>query len=677
MTKARDLAGFASSAVTTTAADGLVLKGDGSTTDVIIKNGANATVAKIADGSTDLSKVLARGAIDVGNSSGVSAPLAIGTNGYFLKSNGSDAAWGEVVGSDSRQNYVADGNVTARQAVFLKDTGKVSATQTLKMSSRANIGSTGATPGFTTTTDGYAKATNAYSTVDNVHVSIYLKGGYASGVNNAVVVVSQINADLSITSGADNNNAFGSSTYRSPSSVQMQYSPTINKFIILYTYMTSSSNHYNRMAIGTLSGNAGAANKTFTLSNEQAIGSENTSYRIDGNNSAAGNYGGGLPGASGNMFFTPDGSNIKGFFFGPYCATAQGGGPGGAVGANTVGFTVAANGTTAISGFVQLTGGPQSAGSATSLQGYSGTAHYHIPTNQWVLAQVYSGNGYIFMFTQGSGSTTISQITNDDKINFATAGLRGQTQQFSQSTMQTIDNTHLYLVVGTGPYKNIYRFTIGSTTITGGTGNDFTELTETNPLTGGAAGSAPAVEGWRYYSGFKAYRETGLGFYQGWNGAPEYNMDTPQYKQIYFSEFVYTGTNGALGFLNQSNYLNSVASTPLGGAMINGHGSYDDERNAFLLFGWVGSLGDVNFTRNPLTKAVFSADFIGSGTTPIGIHDSSSTVSNGATATIGMFGSVIEGFSSLSVGATVSASNNKPVGYAISATKVMVNETNK
>jgi len=52
MTKARDLAGFASSSVTTTASDGLVLKGDGSSTDVVIKNGANATVATVADGAT-------------------------------------------------------------------------------------------------------------------------------------------------------------------------------------------------------------------------------------------------------------------------------------------------------------------------------------------------------------------------------------------------------------------------------------------------------------------------------------------------------------------------------------------------------------------------------------------------------------------------------------------------
>jgi len=108
MTKARDLAGFASSSVTTTAADGLVLKGDGSTTDVIIKNGANATVASVADGTVNIAAAgsitatgasvgaLARGAIQVGNSSGVAAPLTIGSNTQLLRSNGTTAAWATV-----------------------------------------------------------------------------------------------------------------------------------------------------------------------------------------------------------------------------------------------------------------------------------------------------------------------------------------------------------------------------------------------------------------------------------------------------------------------------------------------------------------------------------------------------------------------------------------------------
>ena len=99
MTKARDLAGFASSSVTTTASDGLVLKGDGSSTDVVIKNGANATVATVADGTTNLAVVgavtgaLARGAIQVGNSSGVAAALAKGTSGYLLTAGANDLSW--------------------------------------------------------------------------------------------------------------------------------------------------------------------------------------------------------------------------------------------------------------------------------------------------------------------------------------------------------------------------------------------------------------------------------------------------------------------------------------------------------------------------------------------------------------------------------------------------------
>ena len=101
MTKARDLAGFSTGSITNTTADGLILKGDGSTTDVVIKNGANATVATVSDGSTNLSVAgsvtgaLARGAIQVGNSSGVAAALAKGTSGYVLTAGANDLSWAE------------------------------------------------------------------------------------------------------------------------------------------------------------------------------------------------------------------------------------------------------------------------------------------------------------------------------------------------------------------------------------------------------------------------------------------------------------------------------------------------------------------------------------------------------------------------------------------------------
>ena len=124
MTKARDLAGFASSSVTTTASDGLVLKGDGSSTDVVIKNGANATVASVADGTVNIAAAgsitatgasvgaLARGSIQVGNSSGVAAALAKGAAGTVLTSDGTDLSYTTVGSSDVVFPNIASPNNT-------------------------------------------------------------------------------------------------------------------------------------------------------------------------------------------------------------------------------------------------------------------------------------------------------------------------------------------------------------------------------------------------------------------------------------------------------------------------------------------------------------------------------------------------------------------------------------
>ena len=135
MTKARDLAGFASSSVTTTASDGLVLKGDGSSTDVVIKNGANATVATVADGTTTLAATanltaggsitatgasvgaLARGSIQVGNSSGVAAPLAKGGAATVLTSDGTDIAWAAAAGGGAMEFIVSSGAISNAASV--------------------------------------------------------------------------------------------------------------------------------------------------------------------------------------------------------------------------------------------------------------------------------------------------------------------------------------------------------------------------------------------------------------------------------------------------------------------------------------------------------------------------------------------------------------------------------
>ena len=72
---------------------------------------------------------LTRGSIKVGNSSGVFAPLAAGTNGYFLKSDGTDLAWGEVPAGAGATSKVAEGSIAIRTAVNIESNGKVSQVQ--------------------------------------------------------------------------------------------------------------------------------------------------------------------------------------------------------------------------------------------------------------------------------------------------------------------------------------------------------------------------------------------------------------------------------------------------------------------------------------------------------------------------------------------------------------------
>jgi len=61
----------------------------------------------------------------------------------------------------------------------------------------------------------------------------------------------------------------------------------------------------------------------------------------------------------------------------------------------------------------------------------------------------------------------------------------------------------------------------------------------------------------------------------------------------------------------------------------------------------------------------------GSGLNPIGIHDSSSSASSGDTITVAQSGSVVSGFSGLTIGAP-QLGGGKRLGYAISATEVFV-----
>ena len=118
MTKARDLAGFASSSVTTTASDGLVLKGDGSSTDVVIKNDADATVFTVPTGTDDIlfpdnAKAMFGAGSDLqiyheGNYSIISDT---GTGNLLLTTNGGEVQILGQGGGEASAKFIQDGSV--------------------------------------------------------------------------------------------------------------------------------------------------------------------------------------------------------------------------------------------------------------------------------------------------------------------------------------------------------------------------------------------------------------------------------------------------------------------------------------------------------------------------------------------------------------------------------------
>ena len=73
----------------------ILLKGDDGGAEITALS-LDMSAAGAATFNSTVTRSLTRGSIDVGNSSGVSTPLAAGTSGYFLKSDGTDVAWADI-----------------------------------------------------------------------------------------------------------------------------------------------------------------------------------------------------------------------------------------------------------------------------------------------------------------------------------------------------------------------------------------------------------------------------------------------------------------------------------------------------------------------------------------------------------------------------------------------------
>lgn len=184
-----------------------VLTADGNKDVTAIRNltaTGNATVGGSVTATGTVTRALTRGSIDVGNSSGVSTPLAIGGANTLLQSDGTDASWATVSGSDSRQSYVTNATVDARAAVFLNSDGTVDQTGSYPLADNDVVVSTfnaKLSGAYGAQYDGHAGSTaykDSGTVADRRHVTIYK---YRIGTNaaNARYVVSAVAADGTMT----------------------------------------------------------------------------------------------------------------------------------------------------------------------------------------------------------------------------------------------------------------------------------------------------------------------------------------------------------------------------------------------------------------------------------------------------------------------------------------------
>ena len=96
-------------------------------------NDGSIDTAHIADDQVTLAKMagLARGKIIYGDASGNPAALAVGTNNYVLKSDGTDIAWGEVAagaqGAGSDKIFWENGQTVTQNSTITNNQNAMSA----------------------------------------------------------------------------------------------------------------------------------------------------------------------------------------------------------------------------------------------------------------------------------------------------------------------------------------------------------------------------------------------------------------------------------------------------------------------------------------------------------------------------------------------------------------------
>lgn len=653
-------------------------------TDKASANGTTeANKVLTADGNKDVTAIrnltatgtvtraLTRGSIDVGNSSGVSTPLAIGGANTLLQSDGTDASWATVSGSDSRQSYVTNATVAARAAVFLNNDGTVDQTPSYPLADSGVVVSTFSALLLNTygvQYDGHC-GSSAYkdsgTVADRRHVTIYK---YRAGTSaaNARYVVSAVAADGTMTHGTPA--AFNSSGPMNNCTVK--YNANIDRFIAVYDYggWNGTGNYGGiAVAVGTLnaSNNTVAWTHTTNLGNAGSYSTRGFLY-YDGYNSIE----------SPSFDIADDGSHLMMSHMGSYNNQAN----------ENNDYRLSVKVATINSSNNTVSGGSWLDALVSSGTKYNrpnvtpSSLHWHQNSSQYILcaSSDASGNRYaygdqqVFLFTVSGNTPT--------QVNYALGPLtmEGMTVGFAAPQISWYDVTStkcwgigLITWMGSTTAHNnrvaFYEMTVGSGSISNIKGRSvllkdtttFEDLQYSNTPNNFCTVTASVV-----------YNSSGTAFvlYK-----PFGTEDTA--KNIAVLEMVHDETNvGTVVNLN----INQVSSDqsvafPKGGGFV----TYDTGRDFLFTLGTDLFANGYGTARDyQIVAATIDAASNGSGLNPIGIHDSSSSASSGDTITVAQSGSVVSGFSGLTIGAP-QLGGGKKIGYATSATKVFVTADGK
>ena len=614
---------------------------------------------------------ITRGSILYGNSSGATARLSAGGANTLLQSDGTDISWATVSGSDSRQSYVTNATVAARAAVFLNSDGTVDQTPSYPLGDSGVVVSTFSAlllDQYGVQYDGHG-GSSAYkdsgTVADRRHVTIYkYRAGTSSA--NARYVVSAVAADGTMTHGTPA--AFNSSGPMNNCNVK--YNANIDRFIAVYDYGGwKGSGNYGGIAVAV--GTLDASNNTVAWTHTTNLGNAGTNATrgflyYDGYSSIE----------SPSFDIADDGSHLMMVHMGPYNNQAN----------ENNSYRLSVKVATIDSSNNTVSGGSWLDALVSSGTKYNrpnttpSSLHWHQNSSQYILcaSSDATGNRYaygdqqVFLFTVSGNTPT--------QVNYALGPLtmEGMTVGYAAPQISWYDVTStkcwgIGLITWTGSSTShnnrvaFYEMTVGSGSISNIKGRSV-PLKDTTTFEDLAYSSIPNDV--CVVTATVVYNSSGTAFvlYK-----PLSSGDAA--KNVAVVEMVHDETNvGTVVNLN----INQVSSDqsvafPKGGDFV----TYDTGRDFLFTLGTDAYANGYGTAQNyQIVAATINAADNGSELNPIGIHDSSSSASSGDTITVAGAGSVVSGFSGLTIGAP-QLGGGKKIGYATSATKVFVTADGK